>query len=71
MCRSGLDRRCGVHLESATHGRRQLNGRLPKEVRAALIKAAASGGTIEQRIKKIDAIMAKARCTYPNLLKED
>lgn len=48
-----------------------MTGRLPLEVRAALIKAAKGGGTIEDRNKRIDAVMAKAKRTYPHLFKED
>lgn len=48
-----------------------MTGRLPIEVRAALIKAAKSGGSIEDRNRKIDVIMAKAKRDYPHLFKED
>jgi hypothetical protein len=48
-----------------------VTGRLPTEVRAALIKAAKSGGTLEQRNRRVDEIMARAKRNYPHLFKED
>lgn len=46
-------------------------GRLPLEVRAALIKVAKSGGSLHDRNRRIDDILAKAKRNYPHLFKED
>lgn len=44
---------------------------LPRAIRDALVAAANSGGTLEERNKLIDHIMVRARRTHPHLFKAD
>lgn len=44
---------------------------LPREVREALVRAAAANTNIETRARAIDAILAKARAEHPEFFKEE